>query len=282
MKKLKVALLSKDMDYGQRLMNYVNSNRNNKAWMISFRDREEFYEFTEGNYYDVLLTDYQVEVPEDKQICLLEENSDAGIYKYSNAKDIVDNIMGIMIRRGYNTYTEEVEVSCVYSPIGRSGKTTLCKRLCREKTTDKTLYVGLEEYGENLANGNMKHIIYYIKQRKDAIGELIAEYVEGGTVEELGSPPLYFDLQELNYEDYRWFIEKLKGLKRYGYIVFDMSNSALTDYHILSLFDKVYVPMIPEDASYKKVEIFYRILSKVNLSQIRERIEEIYVFEKRE
>ena len=93
---------------------------------------------------------------------------------------------------------------------------------------------------------------------------------------------MYFDLQELNYEDYRWFIEKLKGLKRYGYIVFDMSNSALTDYHILSLFDKVYVPMIPEDASYKKVEIFYRILSKVNLSQIRERIEEIYVFEKRE
>ncbi len=282
MKKLKVVLLSKDIDYGQRLMNYINSNRSNRLWIISIRDREEFYEFAEENYYDVLLTDYQVEVPEEKQIDLLEENSDTGIYKYSNAKDIVDNIMSIMIGRGYNTYTEEVEVSCVYSPVGRSGKTTLCKRLCRERTTDKTLYVGLEEYGQNLANGNMKHIIYYIKQRKDSIGELIEEYVEEGAVEVLGSAPLYFDLQELNYEDYRWFIDKLKGLKRYGYIVFDMSNSALTDYHILTLFDRVHLPIIRDDVSYKKVEIFYKVLSKVNLSQIRENIEEIYVFEKRE
>lgn len=157
----------------------------------------------------------------------------------------------------------ERKICAVYSPLGRSGKTSFACAYAREHSF---FYIGMEEYGFNTNDFcNRGSLLYHMKGRnKDIISFLLTYAEDWEGVRVFGSPTLFTDIRSIDAEDYRWFLEEIRRDKRMPSVMMDFGSGCLTDYEILDYFDQVYVPIVNGSTEERKMKQFKELLYEAN------------------
>ena len=140
----------------------------------------------------------------------------------------------------------------------------------------------------------MDSIMYYAKKRDETIGDKIKEIcIQEELVDVLSSPLVYTDLLQFNYSDFQWLISKLRDRNEYKRIVFDIGSGSLSDFHILELFDRLYITTLNSSEQKRKqvktrmnymevecvdkLENFYIILEAIGLEEVKDRVLEVHI-----
>ncbi len=251
-------------------MNYINGQSQWGILALAFTKKDKFEKYVEEHNLDLVLKGEELDIKDydGKVVNLCKDERREGIYKYQLAREIIVEIQKHLESQFQIQKAEKVEEKererdtiCkmigVYSPFGRSGKTSLALALARG---EKTLYIGMEDYSE-LVEGRttMSDFCYWIRKKEEMIVRKVEEQmVFEDEVYKLLSPITYMDLKELNVEEYRWFFEKIKQSGKFLKIVVDIGSGCLCSYSFFTLFDQVYIPIIgkkdEEGDGYKRGE----------------------------
>ncbi len=262
----KVGVCDEDYHYVVNLMEYVNSDRESSLTLVAFSSIGAVWEYLKNNYLDGVLLGKDFldgqELREDYSgllIMTLEEEKDVadGIFKFQSAREITGQIMKKL------NVTETLEpvkgnIFCgVYSPIGRCGKTTLAKGLAASKSGG--LYISLEEYGgrDSLGEEILYHILFENPKLHSLI-EKIKPNVYG--LREVKGILSYMDIRHLTKENMLWLKDQLLVGGNFERVVFDIGVASLTDLNILYAMDRIYIPVIDDEASNAKLQAFREVL----------------------
>jgi hypothetical protein len=159
--------------------------------------------------------------------------------------------------------------------LGRCGKTRLAKALNKENGVKDGLYVAMEDFGTNPERLENR-ILYLIKSKSPELEEAIAEgiHFENG-VQVLNLSSTYLDTHDVSFEDIEVLKASLLKQGNYSQIVFDIGSAAFTDLRILAAFEYIYMPVLEDDLSEKKLMVFEKLLKEVGLRNILTRITKV-------
>lgn len=291
MRTYKVGICDADTDYSTALMDYANGNKEFGISLSAFSSIKAIKDYLTVQDLDLILTDDLsgckalpdgYEFQDIKVIPLIDFYDETGnsaggrqldtgivkyIFKYQRADNICKEIRNALTAES-NNVRELRSVIAVYSPIGRCGKTRLARALAINDEVRGGLYVSMEDFGVDIGlSGN--EILYLLKSRSPELEKLIFERIttENG-INALTLSSTYLDTHDVSFDD----IEMLKGylLKtgRFTSIVFDIGSAAIEDFRILSLFDQVYMPVLRDEVSLKKLEMFVKMLKDMGMRSI--------------
>lgn len=264
----RIGIWDRDTVYSCGLMEYLNSRTKNLFKATAFSGEVALREYLCTKDLDLLIIDEGFKdadfgvpvmyVSENRRLC----NDDINIYKYQSVQNIADKLKlylgkGDVEQGGCGIYG-------VYSPLGRCGKTTLAKAICRH--SGNSLYINMEEYpGDVDMSGNSNVFLYYLANNNPEAIKLI----ENIQADEAGIKCLlgvnsYMDIRQISYDNMRWLVDMIKVNMDFAKAVFDIGQAVLMEMSILSVFDKVIVPVLEDDISAKKLQLFEKNASAID------------------
>lgn len=206
-----------------------------------------------------------------------EQDNEEGIYQYQSAGILYKEMRKYIWRDTPKRIaaTEEQQIYAVYSPLGRSGKTSFALSYAREHSF---FYIGLEEYGittnDCCSDGGL---LYHIKNRKpDIIPYMMGMMEERDGIQVLGSPVLFTDIRQIDGEDFAWFLNRLREDKNMPSVIIDFGSCCLMHLEVLDLFDQFFLPVLPGVTEERKLKQFKDLLYEMN-GRMEDRIKEIIV-----
>lgn len=254
----RIGILNQDKKYSYGLMEYLNNTEYHfKA--ITFSGELPLRDYLRTQKLEFLLIDEELEsldidVP---TIYVSEQREDAKegyIYKYQSMNAIAKKLLSYMKKEQVDY--QKLRMYGVYSPLGRCGKTTIAKEICKHHRN--SLYINMEEYPEEVdTSTNSEVFIYYLANYNPEVLNLIAQLKEDfrGNKSILGVN-FYQDLRHISKSNISWFLDMLKANMDFKRVVFDIGQGVLMDIDILSCFDRVIVPTLSDEISLKKLQLF--------------------------
>lgn len=286
MKRYRLVICDRDEEYSIGVMNYVNRDDKNPYMAVAFSKLDKFKSYLEQNEVHCMVVnrkfqrEFQTSVPilwiSDSKVTEREDL----IYKYQSMETLCQGIHRIMKEQDcYHAEIQERQIYGVYSPVGRTGKTTFALALCNHlNKRGRSLYLGFEEYSSFLeGQKEASDLLYFIKSRSpDMMTQLTSRLLHRGQLDIFPSPIAYMDIRQLTMEDMTWFVEQLRQQIQYETLVFDIGTGSFSDMGVLQLMDHIYMPMLSE-SSGEKEKNFHRMLELMQLSYLEERIEPLYL-----
>lgn len=286
MKRYRLVICDRDEEYSIGVMNYVNRDDKNPYMAVAFSKLDKFKSYLEQNEVHCMVVnrkfqrEFQTSVPilwiSDSKVTEREDL----IYKYQSMETLCQGIHRIMKEQDcYHAEIQEHQIYGVYSPVGRTGKTTFALALCNHlNKRGRSLYLGFEEYSSFLeGQKEASDLLYFIKSRSpDMMTQLTSRLLHRGQLDIFPSPIAYMDIRQLTMEDMTWFVEQLRQQIQYETLVFDIGTGSFSDMGVLQLMDHIYMPMLSE-SSGEKEKNFHRMLELMQLSYLEERIEPLYL-----
>ena len=201
------------------------------------------------------------------------------IKKYQCADGIIREIF-----EAYTEITKEnllrhvrkgcVKLIAVYSPIHRVGKTKFAMAFGQEcAKKKKTLYLNLEEYAgfeETFEEGlNLGDLLYYIKQGEVNLGVRLNLAVRKvGELDYIPPIPVALDLKEVTRKEWETLLNQIMENSRYEMIVLDMGESVQGVHHLLEMCDRVYMPILKDEISERKLLRYEKNLERLKLEKL--------------
>lgn len=298
MKAYKVLLYSQDEDFVLALMNYINRNPQLPILAMAFTKQAELNSYLKEHRPDLLVTEpdvlkdkssgeggmdtvitgstvpvlWMLDTGSGKEAeCNSERIPDPAyvIPKYSPASVYCRKMLLILSEvHPYRNLGKTFTCVGVYSPVGRCGKTTLSRALCRYYSAGRCesgsgcLYLGWEEFAEHIdEKRSMEELLYYIKQKT----ENISLKIKSLAIEECGYDSIpcavsYQELREIRREDLSWLFHQLQSEGIYRWLVADIGSGSLSDLGLLAEFDVLYLPCLQEAHAKQKTVGFCRNL----------------------
>lgn len=274
-----IGLAGEENGFLIRLLDYVNKKGEVEAFFCSdkeslaeeIRKREpEIMFILEGFMEDIsaaVNTVPFVKEPDKKE----------GIYQYQSAANLYKEMRRHIWKETpcRSIQDEEKKLYAVYSPLGRSGKTSFA---CAYAKAHSFFYLGMEEYGF-LTNDFCREgeLLYHIKNRREGIGSYLLEHAEmQDGIYMFGAPIRYTDIRWLDAEDYRWFLKELRSDRRIPSVIVDFGSSCVTDFEILDYFDQVFLPILTGETEERKLVQYKELLYEMN-GNMEGRLKEIMV-----
>ena len=205
--------------------------------------------------------------------------SEHGIGKYRCADEIIREIFEVYVERTQenmlrNRRKSKTRLIAVYSPIHRIGKTRFAMELGRECAKSKrVLYLNMEEYaGFQQSEGkgwNLGDLLYYIKQGDENLGvrmQLGMQKSEG--LDYLLPVPISSDLKGITLGEWESLLGEIIKGSNYELLILDMSESVQGLFQILELCDRIYMPVIDDEVSGRKLEQYENNLAKLKLEKL--------------
>ncbi|SEF66075.1 hypothetical protein SAMN04487934_10262 [Eubacterium ruminantium] len=265
----RIGICDRNVDYAFGLADYLC--RLGPDYKIhAFTEMKKLEEYLQENDIDLILTD-DISVCDDghrfhKVKCIyMSDNISSGndiwgcdcIFKYQNLTTIAEEIRKLTVKK--MPVKKEFSCEAVFSPIGRCGCTTLAKALADNDGSGRGLYIAMENYcGQKDLT---KELLYQLKERFPDFGE---ELVDSVLVREnkfaliLGR--VYQDLRNVQKEDIVWMNEEIRRTGNFSSVIYDLGSAALTDFGILSVFERIYMPVLEDEISVRKVEHFEAVM----------------------
>lgn len=287
MKTYKVGVINKDLDYAGALMDYVNSKQNLGIRLLLFSGIRAVRDFISVDNLDLIITDdlQDFSITENgfdymgiKTMVFYEygsdldgvesyENESSYIYKYQKVENICKQMKG-KLRIEKKDLRKVTSCIGVYSPLGRCGKTTLAKALAVNDEVRGGLYVAMEDFGTDVSDlGN--DLLYLVKTRSTRIEEVLVQQIKlEDELHVLHLSGTYMDSHDVNVSDLEVLRTSLLQLGRFSTIVFDIGSAAVMDMSVLEGFDRVYVPVLRDEVSVSKFEVFIRLLKDMDKRQL--------------
>lgn len=274
MKKI-IGLAGTETGFLHRLMDYVNSRGEAEVFLCTEEEqlREEILRKGPSIIFCMESFAKDAEFPVQR-IDFIREPDSKGIYQYQAAgalyKEMRKHIWKEIPKR---TGTDQKQqMIAVYSPLGRSGKTSFALAYAREHSF---FYIGMEEYGI-ITNDFCERggLLYYIRNRKkDILSSLPAMIEDWEGIKVIGSPMLFTDVRQLTGEDLSWFLGELRSQETLPSVIMDFGSACLAHLEVLDLFDQVYIPILSGVTEERKLRQFKSLLYEINgrmEGQIRE------------
>lgn len=274
MENFRIGICDRDREYAKQFQRTVNQ-RNAFSCRV-FTGMKPLADYLKAAELTVILADPQTSretggsfqgVP---VIPLVEEaggQESGGIYKYQRVDEMLRNLQRkVWPEESSGTdqnpreeETAEAETAAVYSPIGRSGCTTLARSLTLNAGEQKGLYVGMENFTVTDPGTDPCEVLYRLKTGAAGFPQFLSESIRPSEgIQILMVSGTYLDVRDVQKTDMDALIRELKGLRRFSRIVFDLGSAVLRDWSVFSCFQRIYLPVIREADQRKKVEIFLK------------------------
>lgn len=254
-----IGIAGHESGYWRRLMEYLNEKDMFEAFVCTREEclgeelerRKPSHLFREKGFAGNVHFD-------GEEVLFLPDRKEAGqqgIYQYQPAEQICQEMIGYLRLdgSGFSESGGEGKLYGVYSPLGRSGKTSFALSYAKSHSF---FYLGMEDYGLiGKSKSSMDDVIYLIKNRKkDICMEMSALSEVWREIRMIRSPIFFQDVLRLSLEDWMWF---LGCLKEGGFsAIADFGTAGLIDFGILALFDRVYVTELEGEIEQKKLSLF--------------------------
>lgn len=214
----------------------------------------------------------------------LQENETL-IYRFQAADTIFSSVFETYSERTSqnilkHTRRKKQRMIAVYSPIHRIGKTTFALALGKELARDaKTLYINLENYAglggafRGPEERNLGDLLYYMKQENGNVALRLSMMV-GKTGDLHYIPPISMctDLQGVSLEEWKLLFQQIMNDGIFENIVLDLGDCVQGLFEILQMCDKVYMPVLEDVTSMRKLEQFDENIRRQKLSGLQQKI----------
>lgn len=297
---VKILAILDELRYSIKLMESFCEKKNLGFQVRVFSNVEELEYFAKKNQLEILLITGRMMSERIQQfnigkIILLsdgeiyEKYSDyETIYKYQSAEKILKEILCYYAEyakpaAGMFFGTKEFEVYGVYSPVGRCGKSALARALAGKHGKKKrTLLLDLQSfsaYPEQLGEEelwDLADIIYFLRQGKKTflykLGSIVRNQEFYDYILPMKTPA---DLRSVTLAEWTELLEKLSTDSDYQTVILDFGNDISGLFGLLNQCKKVYVPMLLDEYSKRKMRNFEVILRDENFERVIESIEKI-------
>lgn len=281
-----LAICDLDEEYGKRLMEYISNKQGMPFKVVVFTDKGELLRYVKEHYVEILLiADKAMEEDMDLQnvgkVILLSPGEILAkhidydsIFKYQSGDNIVREVLEYYVEMHKGSVVPiskgGVEIIGVYSPVGRTGKTTFALTLGQVLASDNSvIYINMEEFsafekifGQSYG-GDLSDLMYYFKQNPEVLPIKLQAIV--GNVHGLDYvPPLKFceDLRNLETKEWISLIKKIATTGTYDKIILDLSNMVRNIFGMLDICDVIYMPINDDQISLMKVNAFEECVLK--------------------
>ena len=277
-----IGICDKDIDYASNLMDGINRLGDGELSASAFSDMEVLKEYAKHEDLDLVLSSadidgvrciYLTDNPEVRQKSVSECGE---LYKYQSVTAMVREI-----RELFKPVEVSVRKRCrfiaVYSPLGRCGKTRLAKALAAMDEVRGGLYIGMENFSEEY-NDSDTDILYLLKQRSPDLGTALGKSViQLSDFSVLYASGAYIDTHDVLGTDIEKLNQELDGLGRFSTVCYDIGSAAFTDLSIFSHFDLIYMPVLEDEVSKKKLRRFRQFAISMGMQETFSRCVEIVV-----
>lgn len=281
-----LAICDLDEEYAKNLMEYISGKQGMPFKVVVFTEKDALLQYVRENYVEILLISDKA-MEEDialhnagKIILLspgeiLSQYSDYdSIFKYQSGENIVREVLEyyVEVHKGgvIPVSKGDVEIIGVYSPLGRTGKTTFALTLGQVLAAKySAIYINMEEFSafdkifSQSYAGDLSDLMYYFKQNPEVLPIKLQAIV--GNIHGLDYvPPLMFceDLRNLETKEWISLIEKIASIGTYDKIILDLSSMVRNIFEILDICDVVYMPISDDQISLMKVNAFEECMLK--------------------
>jgi hypothetical protein len=206
------------------------------------------------------------------------------VYKFQSADRILAIVFETYCERGGGGILKTIKkqkqkLIGVYSPIHRVGKTSLALALGKELSkTEKTLYLNLEEYADvgarfvKAEGRTLGDLLYYIRQGKEhAALRVSTMLMQIGDLDYI--PPFLFsaDLKEVTLEEWKNLLQMILEKTAYETVVLDLGESVQGLLEILRFCDTVYMPVLEDAISKRKLNQYENGLRQMGMEALEEK-----------
>ena len=291
MKKKTLVLFDSNLNYMEKLYRYLEENRKVRLSVCAFTDEEKLLKFLDREKVDYLIAseDKKTDFAKAGQVIYIhEEFQNDGIYRYTPADGVVERlkkIIGSDISEGENLNTEAGIIG-VFSPIGRSMKTSFCTVLGQMLAKkNKVLYLNFESFSGMCTswnmprNGDMTDILYYFNNIR---GEFLTKFRESITNYnglDIIKPAFYYiDLAYITPDVWDDFLNAIIGMHEYDYIILDLSEflQGLFD-SFLSRCSIIYTLTANDPKAQSKIFHYEQMLNEYKYDEILEKTKKINI-----
>lgn len=292
-----IVIMDSDREYARRLCKYFNSRNYMEVKALTCKSVDELSNLQKEYKIKALLIDENsfMNLPHEHRpdhiFVLLEErvslvepdHNIKTIPKFIRANVLMKKVMdGLdMSDLSLHTYDKEIQIIGVFSPVSRSGKTVFASTLGLELAkTEKTLLITLDEYQGILKAvdaPDLSDIMYYYKQGKyswEHFGKAVCSCNKLDYI-----PPVRYpeDLKELTEQEMKEMFLTMSALGQYSCIVIDFGNLGKRCTNMLSICTKIYMPMVYDSISKRKMEEFEAYLEYIGRENLKDKFIKIQV-----
>lgn len=285
-----------DEEYATSLMEYISGKQSMPFKVIVFTDKAALHKYVKDNYVDILLIcdeamGMDIATGNIGKTILLSPGEISSeyidyesIFKYQSGESIVREVLEyyVDVHKGcgvISTSKGDVEIIGIYSPIGRTGKTTFALTLGQVLAADNSvIYINMEEFsafekilGQSYG-GDLADLMYYFKQNPEVLSIKLQAIV--GNIHGLDYiPPMTFCQDLRNVETKEWvnLIEKIAATGVYDKIILDLSSMVKDVFEILDICDVIYMPINDDQISLMKIAYFEECMLKSEKEELLNR-----------
>lgn len=273
----RVGIYDRDTEYTRNLMDYVNRHYELGITLFVYTCEEQLWRDAAREGLALAV------IPEKKEasgetlpVLYLTADKTLGsggdfVYKYQSANQLARRIRSKIADDGERP-TRTTQIYGVYSPLGRSGKTTLARGLCA--VGRNSLYVSLEDYhpapdGED-AGAEGDRMLYLIAGGNRDFAGMIPH--RGMPYDAILENCRFAELRNLGEEELRFMCRTLAEDGRYQRIVLDIGTGAMAGLSVLAVCDRIYVPILQDEVSCGKLDVFKKQIAYGNLRELLPKI----------
>ena len=223
------------------------------------------------------------------------EKEARAIYKFQSADCILAEIFEAYCQEMNETLLRRMkkdrkQLIAVYSPIHRIGRTAFALGLGKELAErGRTLYLNLEGYSDlggrfqKSEGRSLDDLFYYVRQdSKRAALRLTTMVHQTGELDYISPMVMHMDLQEISFEEWKKLFDCILQESAYETIVLDISECVGNLFQILALCDRIYMPVLEDAVSQRKLEHFQENLRKLKMEDVQSRIHQFVAVENME
>lgn len=238
-------VLGEDEEYGKRLIKYLEARLEESVRILGFTDPERLiwgeeqadcYVFGEDFFHRLMEKEERWKTVEPLILTELEE--EGTFCRYHSPKKLAAMIRDkLRLQEDHKGITTGKDwMTAVFSPVFEP----CLRRAAKTFMQPGDLYLGMEDVVSGTEDKNMSDLCYYVRLRTEDIIRHVKEAArQDGDIFYLDSPNLYFDLLELEEEDYRWFFTSLKKEGGYGHLFAGAGCGIAGHKGFLRLFDRM-------------------------------------------
>lgn len=210
------------------------------------------------------------------------------VYKYQSSDNVIREVMNCYgVERITPTHVQtakkKTEIIGIYSPVGRTAKTSFALTLGQIMARDKiVLYLNLEEYSgfeqllECAYERTLGDLIYYIRQGNPNLLVKMNSMIQSVNNLDYLPPALSpMDIQNTTYEEWMILLGEIVKNSPYETVILDLGDGVADLYALLGECDTIYMPIRTDVISTSKIQHFEHLINMWNYGSVLERIRKV-------
>lgn len=295
------AVCDLDVDYAYHFMEYLSKKKNIPFEVRVFTSAAGFQEYVKEHPVELLLISEKAmnsEIREAKigQILILSDGVVSkgyeeypSIYKYQSSNQVIREALehyGEGVGTTAQTLKLEkkrMEVIGVYSPVGRTMKTTFALTLGQILAKKRgCLYLNLEacsgfEYLlERSFDQTLGDLLYYQRLGSEQLITKMGSIVQSVNNLDYLPPVLSMeDIQSTTAQEWISLLQQIIDYSNYDVVILDLSDSVSQLYKVLEQCTRIYMPIRADPVSQAKIHQFEHTLQVWEKQMVLDRIRKI-------